>query len=148
VRRVTENPTRRWDVSIENHWLPRLSKNSAQAGVNPQRFTGQARDGEADLDDFNARAYQPRFGRFTRPDPASGNLFQPQSWNMYSYVQDRPLVAVDPWGLQGTPAAPQQDAIRASFGEYVHVSARLGGGASSDSHQKATPEFDALAFML
>jgi RHS repeat-associated protein len=72
-----------------------------QSGALPrQRFTGQARDGEAGLDDFNARAYQPLFGRFTRPDPISGNVYAPQSWNAYAYVQNRPLVATDPSGMQ------------------------------------------------
>jgi RHS repeat-associated protein len=71
-----------------------------QSGALPrQRFTGQARDGEAGLDDFNARAYQPLFGRLTRPDPVSGSLFAPQSWNAYAYVRNRPLVATDPSGM-------------------------------------------------
>ena len=68
-----------------------------QRGTLPRRrFTGQARDGAAGLDDFNARAYQPLFGRFTRPDPISGNVFEPQSWNAYGYVQNRPSVYKDP----------------------------------------------------
>jgi RHS repeat-associated protein len=72
-----------------------------QSGALPrQRFTGQARDGEAGLDDFNARAFQPLFGRFTRPDPVSGNVYSPQSWNAYAYVQNRPLVATDASGMQ------------------------------------------------
>ena len=41
-------------------------------------------------------------GWFTSPDP-SGAAFSdpsnPQSWNMYAYVQNNPLVAVDPDGL-------------------------------------------------
>jgi len=42
-----------------------------------------------------------RKGRFTSPDPllSSGRIPQPQSWNRYSYVLNRPLSLVDPNGL-------------------------------------------------
>ncbi|MGE0407557.1 MAG: RHS repeat-associated core domain-containing protein [Candidatus Korobacteraceae bacterium] len=41
-------------------------------------------------------------GRWLTPDPgglAVVNPFNPQSWNRYSYVNNNPLNAVDPWGL-------------------------------------------------
>jgi RHS repeat-associated protein len=54
-----------------------------QSGALPkQRFTGQERDGEAGLDDFNARSLQMRTGRMNRPDPVFGDaLTSPQRWN-------------------------------------------------------------------
>ena len=65
-----------------------------------QRFTGQVRDGEAGLDDFNARSLQTRTGRMTRPDPLFGDaLTNPQRWNRYAYVQNNPLSLTDPSGM-------------------------------------------------
>jgi RHS repeat-associated protein len=115
-----------------------------QTGTLPrQRFTGQARDGEADLDDFNARAYQPRFGRFTRPDPVSGNLFQPQSWNMYAYAQNRPLVLTDTSGLdpQNRPSIPECPGcpVYGTVTDVKWVPSGGIGGAMRENHQRADP---------
>jgi RHS repeat-associated protein len=66
----------------------------------PQQFTGQARDGEAGLDYFGARFYQPRHGRFTQVDPVYAGLFDPQQWNRYTYARANPLSFVDPDGRQ------------------------------------------------
>ena len=55
------------------------------------------RDGEAGLDDFNARSLQARTGRMNRPDPLfAGAMGDPQGWNRYAYVQNNPLVFTDP----------------------------------------------------
>jgi RHS repeat-associated protein len=64
-----------------------------------QRFTGQQRDIEENLDYFNARSYQARTGRFTTVDPVFTGLFEPQRWNRYSYALNSPLVFTDPDGL-------------------------------------------------
>ena len=68
------------------------------------KFTGKERDSESGLDNFGARYNASGMGRFTRPDPSSvgGDFVQregPQNWNMYSYVLNNPLAAVDPSGL-------------------------------------------------
>ena len=48
-----------------------------------QKFTGQIRDEETDLDYFNARYFGAALGRFTSPDPknAGANPLNPQSFN-------------------------------------------------------------------
>jgi RHS repeat-associated protein len=70
--------------------------------VSTSRFTGKERDSESGNDYFGARYYASSMGRMLSPDP-SGAAFSdpssPQSWNMYSYVQNNPLNAVDPDGL-------------------------------------------------
>lgn len=76
---------------------------AGSTGMPPERFAGQARDHEAQLDDFNARAYQARTGRFGAPDPVPGRLKNPQSWNRYSYAADNPLMFGDPTGLWFCP---------------------------------------------
>jgi RHS repeat-associated protein len=66
------------------------------------RYTGKERDSESGLDYFGARYYGSSMGRFQSPDPsgmAFTSLSNPQSFNMYSYVQNNPLSAVDPDGL-------------------------------------------------
>jgi len=66
-----------------------------------EKFTGKERDGETGLDFFGARYYAVSEGRFTSVDPlrASVNAGNPQTWNRYSYVTNRPTIAVDPDGL-------------------------------------------------
>ncbi|MGH9800157.1 MAG: RHS repeat-associated core domain-containing protein, partial [Blastocatellia bacterium] len=66
-----------------------------------QRFTDKERDTETGLDYFEARYFASVQGRFSSPDPlmASGRAWNPQSWNRYSYVLNRPLNLIDPNGL-------------------------------------------------
>jgi RHS repeat-associated protein len=70
------------------------------------KFTGKERDSESCaagtcLDNSAARFSASSLGRFMSPDPdnAGANLASPQSWNMYSYVLNNPLVITDPLGL-------------------------------------------------
>ncbi len=64
------------------------------------KFTGKERDPESGLDNFEARFYGSSIARFTSPDdPFVGwNLADPQSLNLYAYVQDNPINDVDPTG--------------------------------------------------
>ena len=66
-----------------------------------QRFTGQERDSETNLDFFQARYMSSGLGRFMSPDPANAgaDLTNPQSWNAYAYVLGNPLANVDPTGM-------------------------------------------------
>lgn len=69
------------------------------------RFTGHERDlGAAsstadDLDYMHARHYGPILARFTSLDLVRGSARRPQSWNLFSYAGNNPIVAVDPFGL-------------------------------------------------
>jgi RHS repeat-associated protein len=48
---------------------------------------------------MQARFYLPMYGRFASPDPARDQHFeQTQSWNIYSYVMNNPVMMVDPNG--------------------------------------------------
>lgn len=62
-------------------------------------FIGQERDDESTLNYFHARLFQRRSGRFTRPDPVFGDIFEPQRLNRYSYALNAPLVQIDVNGL-------------------------------------------------
>jgi RHS repeat-associated protein len=52
-----------------------------------------------DLIHMNGRIYDPVIGRFLSPDPLGGHVGNSQSFNPYSYVQNRPLTLTDPTGL-------------------------------------------------
>jgi RHS repeat-associated protein len=80
------------------------------SGTDPNRykFTGKERDPESGLDDFDARFYSSPFGRFMTPDweakPTDvpyANFGNPQSLNLYSYVQNNPTTTGDPDGHDG-----------------------------------------------
>lgn len=79
-------------------YLPFGEEMFAPGPMPTEHFTGQARDGEAGLDYFNARMYQPRSGRFNTVDPLYEGLFDPQRWNRYAYARNSPTGMIDPTG--------------------------------------------------
>jgi RHS repeat-associated protein len=87
-------------------YLP-FGESYAASGAMPMaRYTGQERDAEAGLDNFNARAFGARAGRFTRPDPADGDPKIPQTWNRYAYARNDALGFNDPSGMTEVKANP------------------------------------------
>ena len=73
--------------------------------TNTYKFTGKERDTESGLDEFGARYYASSLGRFTIPDWADkptdvpyAHFGNPQSLNLYSYVQNNPTTVGDPDG--------------------------------------------------
>ena len=72
---------------------------------NRYKFTGKERDSESSLDMFGARYYGSSLGRFMTPDWAAkptavpyAHFGNPQSLNLYSYVQNNPTTIGDPDG--------------------------------------------------
>lgn len=60
------------------------------------RYTGKERDSESGLDYFGARYYGSSMGRFMSPDDGSDqHPSNPQSWNLYSYGRNNPLIGTD-----------------------------------------------------
>jgi len=47
------------------------------------------------------------------PDPgnAGANLFNPQSWNAYTYVNNNPLTLIDPSGMDTCPAGSENNCV-------------------------------------
>lgn len=71
----------------------------AQGSSSKRQFAGHERDDENGADLMLTRYYDASLGRFLSSDP--GGLVQPrkpQSWNQFSYVQNRPMSFVDPDG--------------------------------------------------
>jgi RHS repeat-associated protein len=96
------------------------------------RSTGKERDAESGLDNFLARYFSSAQGRFTSPDEPLNdqNPADPQSWNLYGYVRNNPLINADPSGQDciytggyssnGTVAVSnEQGSCSGSGGTYV-----------------------------
>jgi RHS repeat-associated protein len=72
------------------------------ADATEHHFTGKERDTESGNDNLGARYYASSMGRFLSPDPSSllaQNPADPQSWNLYAYARNNPLMYLDPNGL-------------------------------------------------
>jgi RHS repeat-associated protein len=86
-----------------------FGENYVPLGTQDLSFTGQNQDTESSssggaggLYDFLYREHSPVQGRWLSPDPsglAAVNANDPQSWNRYAYVGNRPLNSVDMLGL-------------------------------------------------
>jgi RHS repeat-associated protein len=76
-----------------------------------KRFTGYEKDMETNLDFAEARYYNSQHARFTAVDPllASGKFTNPQTFNRYVYVMNRPLTLTDSTGLQAGIYFPASD---------------------------------------
>lgn len=67
-------------------------------------FTNHEQTDPSGLIYMQARFYAPMYGRFLSPDPARDQHFEEtQSWNIYSYVQNNPVMSIDPTGMVGGP---------------------------------------------
>jgi RHS repeat-associated protein len=77
------------------------------------QFTAKERDSETGLDYFGARYYSKATGRFTSADGPflDQDVTDPQSWNLYSYVRNKPLGFVDPFGLWHVRSSDGDDVI-------------------------------------
>lgn len=63
-------------------------------------FTNHEQTDPSGLIYMQARFYAPWYGRFLSPDPARDQHFEEtQSWNIYSYVQNNPVMKIDPTGM-------------------------------------------------
>lgn len=86
-------------------------------------FTGHEQTDPSGLIYMQARFYAPMYGRFLSPDPARDQHFEEtQSWNIYSYVQNNPIMHTDPNGeklvairLQGFKNVSVQSKTRGSI---------------------------------
>ena len=63
--------------------------------LSPWRFSGKRVDPETGWVFFGRRFYDPEVGRWTTPDP----LWFEDGPNLYAYVQNNPMIFIDPNGL-------------------------------------------------
>jgi RHS repeat-associated protein len=76
-------------------------KGSLYDGDAGSRSPGKERDTESGNDYFGARYYASSMGRFMSPDHpfVDQHPDDPQSWNLYAYARNNPLINIDPNGL-------------------------------------------------
>nr|WP_154983725.1 polymorphic toxin-type HINT domain-containing protein [Paenibacillus xylanexedens] len=65
---------------------------------NPFRYAGELWDDTTELQYLRARWYNPAEGRFLNEDAYNGELDDPLTQNLYTYVLNNPLRYVDPTG--------------------------------------------------
>ena len=123
---------------IPGGWAGRNSDWGANDSVN-QKFTGQERDPDTNIDYFKARYYGSLLGRFTSPDPYAGSMdvTNPQSFNRYAYVLGNPLGNTDPSGMDpfsGDPGDGGWDGDPCLFDPFL-----CGGGISLPSWPQPSP---------
>jgi RHS repeat-associated protein len=68
------------------------------AGLSDRGFTGHRENAYIKLVDMKARWYSAEIGRFIQPDAIIPDPADPQSFNRFSYVNNRPLTYRDPSG--------------------------------------------------
>ncbi|MFC9711767.1 RHS repeat-associated core domain-containing protein [Paenibacillus sp. NPDC056933] len=71
---------------------------------NVLRYSGEYWDNVTGLQYLRARWYDPRVGRFISEDSYEGELTNPLSLNLYTYVENNPLIYVDSSGYGKRPA--------------------------------------------
>jgi len=76
-----------------------VGKSGVEAG--PYQFCGlwgYREDGDARLMHVGARYYEVETGRWVQEDRGKGKVFDPRTLDLYVYVGNNPLIAIDPNG--------------------------------------------------
>lgn len=82
---------------VVSDWSPTLNAGTARG------FTGQEEMDDIGLVNLNGRIYDSSIGLFVQVDPIVSNVANLQAYDRYAYVNDNPLNATDPSGMETTP---------------------------------------------
>jgi RHS repeat-associated protein len=114
------------------------------------KFTGKERDVESGLDNFGARFDASSLGRFMTPDWAAkpvtvpyAKFGDPQSLNLYSYVENGPVNRIDPDGhnliaLSALFAAEQAQRCQDTGGAACNFISNVANAAGQAAEQGST----------
>ncbi|MFC5405720.1 S8 family serine peptidase [Cohnella soli] len=118
---------------------------------NPFRYAGEYWDDSTNLQYLRTRWYDPSMGRFINEDTYKGQIDNPLTLNLYTYVSNNPLIYTDPsghkeWLIHGTWS--DGDTWTPEFVKYVEKlfdepSEKLNwsGGNSTDARENAAKAF-------
>jgi RHS repeat-associated protein len=122
---------------------------------NQYKFTGKERDTETDLDYFGARYYAHSFMRFMTPDWAAtpipipyAELKNPQTINLYTYVENNPITGTDPDGHDTDTsqwignAAGYYDCLVHTCADEQQATQKTNAQSSSNQQQAAPQQQD------
>ncbi|MCP1307952.1 RHS repeat domain-containing protein [Paenibacillus tyrfis] len=95
----------------------------------PFRYSGEFWDSSTNLQYLRARWYDPSVGRFINEDTYEGDIANPLSLNLYTYVLNNPLKYVDPTGHvemeMGIGSSGRPRIVGDEHDSLLHVSFRM-----------------------
>ncbi|WP_243294485.1 glycoside hydrolase family protein [Geothrix mesophila] len=103
-------------VESRQKYLPfgELLDQSESTYLTSKGYTNHEQTDPSGLIYMQARFYMPWMGRFTSPDPARDQHFEnTQSWNIYSYVRNNPIMSTDPTGMQAADGRKEEEEKKA-----------------------------------
>lgn len=113
---------------------------------NHYKFTGKERDSESGLDNFEARYFTSALGRFMAPNWAArpttvpyATFGDPQTLNLYTYVENAPLNRIDADGhqLQG-PYQPGESNLEGELRyEELYIERTNGAQTNNETQSQA-----------
>jgi RHS repeat-associated protein len=114
-------------------------------------YTGQRNLSGTGLMDYRARFYDPALGRFIQSDSIVANPLNPQSFNRYSYVLNRPIRYNDPSGYTSVCAFDNADPECNSPDPWQPTLANYGvtlNNASNYDYKQIKEEVERMASIL
>ena len=102
-------------VESRQKYLPfgELLEQSPTTFKSAKGFTNHEQTDSSGLIYMQARFYAPQYGRFASTDPARDQHFEDtQSWNIYSYVRNNPIMGTDPTGMEKEANQAQQTGVQ------------------------------------
>ena len=97
-------------------------------GVSRNLYTGQEWDPDTGQYYYNARYYNPELRRFTQADTVIPNVYDPQSLNRYTYVNNNPIKLIDPSGNRPILISNDDDTeitVVSDKGWYVKIQGKI-----------------------
>ena len=118
--------------------------------MTPFLFTGREFDSETKLYHYRTRAYSPTLGRFLQPDSIN---FSGRDVNLYRYLANNPVNAVDPNGLQcesvddilereGYYDDPDADIPETKLGAAATAADIIASSAEDANYKQSNPGWD------
>jgi RHS repeat-associated protein len=104
--------------------------NQTEGITNSFKYAGEIYDEDTGLYYLRARYYDPSVGRFINEDTYEGEITNPLSQNLYTYVHNNPLLYTDPTGRWCT----------STNGKWSHA------GACSSSTSTWSPDYDHIGY--